>query len=173
MVTGKCVVQDMDRDVLRVGRELALCTLDVQLDALYLCLEEEVRQILDVEAGSEITGQEPAAELAQVRLHLILARTVACLPSLFLTELQARQQPANKNPCAYCRISTTSLGGFFPARTLHASSRWHLSSRLTGCIMLFLKRDYQELCPFQLNAHALELLVCDVLCGNACSKHMH
>lgn len=56
----------MDRDVLRVGRELALCTLDVQLDALYLTLEEEVRQILDVEADSEITGQESAAELAQV-----------------------------------------------------------------------------------------------------------
>lgn len=57
----------MDRDVLRVGRELALCTLDVQLDALYLTLEEEVRQILDVEAGSEIMGEEAAAELAQVR----------------------------------------------------------------------------------------------------------
>lgn len=58
--------QDMDRDVLRVGRELALCTLDVQLDALYLTLEEEVRLILDVEADTEITGMEPAAELAQV-----------------------------------------------------------------------------------------------------------
>ena len=56
----------MDRDVLRVGRELALCTLDVQLDALYLTLEEEVRQFLDVEAGAEISGKEPAAELAQV-----------------------------------------------------------------------------------------------------------
>jgi hypothetical protein len=56
----------MDRDVLRLGRELALCTLDVQLDALYLTLEEEVRQILDVEAGSEMTGDEPAVVLAQV-----------------------------------------------------------------------------------------------------------
>lgn len=64
-------VQDMDRDVLRVGRELALCTLDVQLDALYLTLEEEVRQFLDVEAGAEISGQEPAAELAQVYFTIL------------------------------------------------------------------------------------------------------
>jgi hypothetical protein len=76
MLKCGCGMQDMDRDVLRLGRELALCTLDVQLDALYLTLEEEVRQILDVEAGSEISGDEPAAALAQVLVlsspHLLL-----------------------------------------------------------------------------------------------------
>ena len=38
-------MQDMDREVLSVGRELALCTLDVQLDYLYLALEDEARQV--------------------------------------------------------------------------------------------------------------------------------
>eukprot|EP00892_Ulva_mutabilis_P010919 jgi/Ulvmu1/819/UM010_0193.1 len=59
-------MQDMDREVLSVGRELALCTLDVQLDYLYIALEDEARQILDVEPGRAVTGAEPAAELARV-----------------------------------------------------------------------------------------------------------
>jgi len=59
-------MQDMDREVLSLGRELALCTLDVQLDYLYLALEDETRMILDVEPGRAVTGAEAAVELARV-----------------------------------------------------------------------------------------------------------
>ena len=37
----------MDTEVMRLGRDLAMCTLEVQLDYLYIALEEELRTILD------------------------------------------------------------------------------------------------------------------------------
>lgn len=100
-------MQDMDREVLSVGRELALCTLDVQLDVLYIALEDEARQILDVEPGRAVTGAEPAAELARVvprrgsteELSIFLAqfallmRRQASLRNVFQVTIDARIVP--------------------------------------------------------------------------------
>ena len=44
-------MQDMDREVLLLGRELAMCTLDMQLDFVFIALEDELRQIIDADAS--------------------------------------------------------------------------------------------------------------------------
>jgi hypothetical protein len=38
-------MQDMDQEVLALGRELAMCMLEVQLDYLYVTLEDELLQV--------------------------------------------------------------------------------------------------------------------------------
>ena len=52
-------VQDMDREVLLLGRELAMCTLDVQLDFLFMTLEEELCQIVDAPPAATVVGAAP------------------------------------------------------------------------------------------------------------------
>lgn len=61
-------MQDMDQEVMNVGRELALCTLEVQVEYVYVALEDEALQILDVEpsgAGEE-RGDGYAARLQRL-----------------------------------------------------------------------------------------------------------
>jgi hypothetical protein len=72
---------DMDKEVMSFGRELAMCTLDVQLDYLYIALEEELRQILDSDPSGErgLEDEEAMRKLAPRRgsteeLGLLLAQ---------------------------------------------------------------------------------------------------
>lgn len=104
-------MQDMDQEVLALGRELALCTLDVQLDYLYVALEDELRQVLDaaVPAGlgrgeaawAAVAGQTGLKKLAPRRgsteelsvllaQYALLARRQAALRDV----MQARPPPA-------------------------------------------------------------------------------
>jgi hypothetical protein len=48
-------MQDMDQEVLSLGRELAMRTLDVQLDYLYVALEDELLEVRRCDVPSSMT----------------------------------------------------------------------------------------------------------------------